>query len=117
MSTKNQPVTENKLHKALIKFEKRIDEKLEIAIAQIVNAIVKSQANMATRDDIKNMVTKADIKNMATRDDIKILNEKIDKQGVSLLDIKRRIIDLEHDTPTQKEVDDLKKFVGFTKSF
>ena len=86
---------------------------IEEAIAQIVNAVTKT---MATKDDIADVrgdITqlKGDVNQL--KGDVKELNEKVDHLQTDMTDVKRRVIDLEHDTPTQKEVDDLKKFVGF----
>ncbi|HCM37937.1 MAG: hypothetical protein UV61_C0003G0071 [Candidatus Gottesmanbacteria bacterium GW2011_GWB1_43_11] len=93
---------------------------IEEAIAQIVNAVTKT---MATKDDIADVrgdITqlKGDVNQLKgdvnqLKGDVKELNEKVDHLQTDMTDVKRRVIDLEHDTPTQKEVDDLKKFVGF----
>lgn len=89
---------------------------LEIAIAQIANAVVKSLENVATKDDLKQFATKDDLKQTEQRLENRInsLENKVDNLTSDVTDIKRRVIDLEHDTPTQKEVDDLKHFVGYT---
>lgn len=82
---------------------------IEVAVAQISNAVMKATENVATKDDLKNVATKDDLKQVEKR-----LEAKIDIVASDVSDIRRRVIDLEHDTPNQKEVDDLKKFVGFT---
>ncbi|KKS53903.1 MAG: hypothetical protein UV61_C0013G0002 [Candidatus Gottesmanbacteria bacterium GW2011_GWB1_43_11] len=73
---------------------------IEEAIAQITNAAVKALENVATKEDIKQLENK--------------LEGKIDKIDAKTTDILRRVIDLEHDTPTQQEMHELKKFVGFS---
>ena len=73
---------------------------IEEAIAQIANAAVKALENVATKEDIKQLENK--------------LEGKIDKIDAKTTDILRRVIDLEHDTPTQQEMHELKKFVGFS---
>lgn len=85
-------------------------EEVDIAVAQVVSAVTKT---MASKEDIKNMATKDDIKRLDQKVDQ--IDEKVTHLQSDMTDVRRRVIDLEHDTPTQKEVDDLKKFVGFPK--
>ncbi len=68
---------------------------IEEAVAQIVGAVNKV------------------LENKADKDDIKILDTKVDQISSNVSDIKRRLTDLEQDTPTETEFQALKKHVGF----
>lgn len=86
------------------KLERRVNNSIEVAVAQISGAVMKALENVAKKDNLKNL---------ATKDDLNKLDHKVEKLSGDVSDIRRRVIDLERDTPTQKEVGDLKKFVGF----
>jgi uncharacterized protein YlxW (UPF0749 family) len=93
-------------------------EDLEVAVAHIVSAIGKTLENYPTKEDLKNLATKEDLNRVEKK--VNKLDQKVSEMDYKLnnvaadtSDIKRRLTDLEHDTPTQKEVDDLKRFVGF----
>lgn len=82
---------------------------LEVAVAQIVNAVNKTLENYPTKkdqDELKQEL-KSDIKTV----DDKVTNLQSDVSGLQrdVTDIRRRVIDLEVDTPTKAEFEALKK--------
>lgn len=83
---------------AIRQVNKNTDDKIEIAIAQMAQAVNKALENHPTKDDHKR------------------LEKKVDMQGGEISDIHRRVIDLEHDTPTQGDIDQLKKRVDQLES-
>lgn len=86
------------------------EEKLEEAIVQIVNAVTNAMKDLATKEDLKQVEDK-----LTNR--IDGIEHKVDNMQSDVTDTKRKVIDLEHDTPTQRDVDALKKFVGFDKKY
>lgn len=88
---------------------------LEIAVAQISNAVIKTLQNYPTKDDVPSKADHRRLENKVNQLDEKVndLDHKVDNLASDVSDVRRRVIDLEHDTPTQREVDELKRFVGF----
>lgn len=84
---------------------------IEVAVAQISGAVIKALENVATKDDLKNLASKNDLNKLDHKVDE--LDHKVEKLSGEVSDIRRLVIDLERDTPTQKEVDDIKKYVGY----
>ncbi len=83
---------------------------LEDLGAQIVSAVSKSMEDLATKEDLKSLATKKDLEGVATN--LKKLEEKVDLMGGDVSDIRRRVIDLETDTPTRNEFNVLKHAVA-----
>ncbi len=85
---------------------------LEDLGAQIVSAVSKAMEDLATKEDLKSLATKEDLKSLATKEDLKKLEEKVHLMGGDVSDIRRRVIDLETDTPTRNEFTSLKQVVA-----
>lgn len=85
---------------------------LEDLGAHIITAVSKTMEDFATKKDLENLATKKDLENLATKADLKKLEEKVDLMGGDISDIRRRVIDLETDTPTRNEFDTLKHAVA-----
>lgn len=108
--TDDKPVTEKRLleviNDATERILKTVNKNIEEAVGQIISAVLVGLADKADKKDINEV--KADLAQV--KSDLRQV-----KADVS--DTKRRVIDLERDTPTQREVDELKKFVGFDKKY
>lgn len=81
---------------------------LEDLGAHIILAVSKTMEDLATKEDIKRLETNTN--DLAT--DIKKLENKVDLMGGDVSDIRRRVIDLETDTPTRTEFNVLKHAVA-----
>jgi len=71
--------------------------------AHIITAISKTLEDYATKEDLKKLVTKDDLKATEKR-----LEGKIEDVASDVLEIRRRVIDLETDTVTRREFNELK---------
>lgn len=71
--------------------------------AHIITAISKTLEDYTTKDDLKSLATKDDLKREVGR-----LEGKIDDVASDVSDIKRHVSDLEADTITRREFNELK---------
>ena len=55
-----------------------------------------------------NMATKEDLKSLATKEELEMLSGDLNKVASDVKDIKRRLLDVESDTPTRREFNQLK---------
>lgn len=84
---------------------------IEDAVGQLGGAVINALKNVATKEDLKQFATKEDLKQFATKEGLKQVEQKVDHLQSDVTDVRRRMIDLEHDTPSQAYFNHLKKRV------
>ena len=69
------------------------------------NFITKEDAKkLATKDDLKKFATKDDLKKFATKDALKLVDKKVDKIAISLLETKNDVEIIKRTMATKKDI-------------